>query len=119
MSRQTPPLSRPLRPLTLSSPFFFFLEGVHGFCFPFSLRVTLWSLLAFDCKRPPCNPRGPGENGESEVFYVPGRRPYEVLTVFCSDICSAFPIESGRGTGAACLTGAGSAGTAFEIKLRR
>lgn len=51
---------------------------------------------------------GPGRTGKSEVFYVPGCRPYEVLTVFCRDICSAFSIGVGGGTGTARLTGAES-----------
>lgn len=45
---------------------------------------------------------------KSEVFYVPGCRPYEVMTVSYRDICSAFPIEFGGRTGAECLTGAES-----------
>lgn len=45
---------------------------------------------------------------KSEVFYVSGCRPYEVMTVSYRDICSAFPIEIGGRTGAECLTGAES-----------
>lgn len=45
---------------------------------------------------------------KSEVFYVSGCRPYEVMTVSYRDICSAFPIEIGGRTGVQCLTGAGS-----------
>lgn len=45
---------------------------------------------------------------KSEVFYASGCRPYEVMTVSFGDICSAFPIEFGRRTGAECLAGAES-----------
>jgi hypothetical protein len=45
---------------------------------------------------------------KSEGFYVPGWRPYEVMTVFCRDICSVFPIDIGAVSGAESLTGADS-----------
>lgn len=51
---------------------------------------------------------GRGRAEKSEVFYVPGCRPYEVTTVFCRDIRSVFPIEIGGGSGAESLMGAES-----------
>lgn len=48
------------------------------------------------------------ETEKPEIFYVPGCRPYDVMTVFYRDICSAFPIEIRRRTGAEHLTGAES-----------
>lgn len=51
---------------------------------------------------------GWGRAEKSEVFYVSGCRPYEVMTVFCRDIRSVFPIETGGISGAESITGAGS-----------
>lgn len=51
---------------------------------------------------------GWGGAEKSEVFYVSGCRPYEVMTVFCRDIRSVFPIETGGISRAESLTGAAS-----------
>lgn len=60
---------------------------------------------------------GWGRAEKSEVFYVPGCRPYEVMTGFCGDIRSVFPIEISGVSGAESLVGAESKWNEEEIKL--
>lgn len=63
-------------------------------------------LLILSALRVICS--GWARTAESEVFYVPGCRPYEVMTVSYRDICSAFPIEVGGGARGERLTAAES-----------
>lgn len=63
-------------------------------------------LLILSALRVICS--GWARTAKSEVFYVPGCRPYEVMTVSYRDICSAFPIEVGGGARGERLTAAES-----------
>ena len=103
---QTHILCRTLRLLTPQTPHFW--KCFMTLCFCFSFRDMVWSLLAFDVKCPTCNPFRLRENWEIGSILCSGCGPYEVMTTFYRDICSAFPIEMGRRTAAECSTGAES-----------